>query len=378
MANDYYETLGVSRQATPDEIKRAYRKLARTLHPDVNPDPEVGERFKEVTNAYEVLSDPKKREMYDMGADPLRPSGGGGGYGPGGPFPGGGFEDILGHFFGQPQARGPKSRVQPGQDALLRLTIDLRDAVFGVTKDVLVDTAVLCSKCHGGGTAEGASFVTCTTCAGRGEVNQVQRSFLGQIMTSSPCAACRGYGTINPNPCSECSGEGRVRTRRATTVNVPAGVDTGTRVRLAGQGEVGAGGGTPGHLYVEIRVTEHPLFRREGDDLHCTVKVPMIAAALGTEVVLDTLDGERTVEIPAGTQPGQLITLPGLGATKLRSGGRGRLVVEARVETPSHLSREHQDMLRKIAKARGEERPSAMSQAHAGGLFGRLRNTFGV
>ena len=236
MATDLYAVLGVTREASPDELKKAYRRLARELHPDVNPDPATQERFKEVTAAYEVLSDPAKRERYDLGGDPFG-NGGAGGFGQG--F---GFGDIMDAFFGGQGARGPRPRHRRGQDALIRIEITLAEATFGATRTIQVDTAVVCPTCTGEGTAPGTSPTQCDVCHGRGEVQQVQRSFLGEIRTSQPCPSCRGYGTIIPNPCGECSGEGRVRSHRTINVKIPAGVATGNRVHLVSQGEVGPGG----------------------------------------------------------------------------------------------------------------------------------------
>nr|MBA3232718.1 DnaJ domain-containing protein [Propionibacteriales bacterium] len=255
MTQDLYQVLGVSRDATPEQIKKAYRTLARQLHPDVNPAAETQERFKEVTRAYDVLSDPKKREIYDLGGDPLS-AGGAGGYGQG--FS---FTDIMDAFFGQNAgARGPRPRARRGQDALIRLALQLGEAAFGVTRELKVDTAVACTLCKGAGTAPGTSVANCTTCGGRGEISHVQRSFLGEVRTMRPCPTCRGFGTVIPNPCSECSGDGRVRARRAITVKVPPGVDSGTRIQMGGEGEVGPGGGPAGDLYVEIEVRPHPVF----------------------------------------------------------------------------------------------------------------------
>jgi len=366
---DYYEVLGVSRDATPEDIKKAYRRLARQLHPDVNPAEE--ERFKEVTKAYEVLSDPRKRELHDLGGDPFST---GGGFGSG--F---GFSDIMDAFFGAGAgtARGPRPRQRRGQDALIHLEVDLAEATFGATRDLQVDTAATCPTCQGAGTAVGTSPRTCDICQGRGEVQQVTRSFLGQVMTSRPCANCQGFGTVIPQPCPDCGGDGRVRTRRTLAVKVPPGVDTGTRIQLAGEGEAGPGGGPAGDLFVEIVERPHPTFRRQGDDLHCTVTVPMTAAALGTTVTLETLDGPRPVEVRAGTQSGHALTLAALGVAHLRRPGRGDLVVHVEVQTPTRIDAEQEELLRKLAALRGEDGPDVGQVASARqGFFNRLRDAF--
>lgn len=373
MATDYYALLGVSRDAGPDEIKRSYRQLARELHPDVNPDPAAVEKFKEVTAAYEVLSDPEKRQMYDLGGDPFH-AGGGGGFGA--TFD---FGDIMDAFFGGGQSRGPRPRVRRGQDALIRLQVDLSEAIFGATREIQVDTAVRCTSCQGAGTAPDTQLATCPMCKGRGEIQNVQRSFLGQVMTSRPCPQCQGFGTTIPNPCVECSGEGRVRTRTTLTVQIPPGVDTGTRIQLAGQGEIGPGGGDPGDLFVEIVQLPHPVFERRGDDLHCVVEVPMASAALGTSMSLETLDGDETVTIAAGTQPQSVITLRGRGVPRLRGSGRGDLHVHLDVRTPSRLDARQEELLREFAQSRGEEGAQLRTQEQSeetGGFFSRLRGAF--
>jgi molecular chaperone DnaJ len=372
VADDLYAVLGVARDAKPDEIKRAYRKLARELHPDVNPDAEVQDRFKKVTHAYDVLSDPTKKETYDLGGDPF--GSGGGGFGAGAGF---GFGDIMDAFFGgNGGGRGPRPRRGRGRDALIRLTLELSESAFGTTREIQVDTAVVCTLCDGAGTAAGTGVTTCDTCRGRGEVQQVQRSFLGQVMTTRACPACNGFGTLIPHPCPECTGEGRIRARRTLSVVIPAGVDTGTRIQLTGEGEVGPGGGTPGDLYVEIQENAHPLFQRRGDDLHCTVSLPMAAAALGSVLPLDTLDGKEDVDVRPGTQSGQVIPLHGKGVPHLNAGGRGDLIVHVDVITPTKLDEAQQELLRQFAKLRDEERPEGQFSHGQQGLFSRLRDAF--
>jgi len=365
---DYYAILGVRPGSTAEEIKRAYRKLARELHPDVNPDPGAQQRFADVSAAYEVLTDPAKREIVDLGGDPLAPAGAGGA---GAPFTMG-FQDIMDAFFGGGGGpRGPRTRTRAGADALIRLDLDLTEAAFGVSREITVETAVLCTACAGAGTAPGTHPSTCEACGGRGEVQTVQRSLLGQVMTSRPCAACGGHGTVIPHPCPSCAGDGRVRARRTISVKVPAGVEDGMRIRLTGQGEVGPGGGQPGDLYVEIRERRHEFFTREGEDLHCHVTLPMTAAALGTSTSLSTLDGEEQLEVRAGTQSGTVITLRGRGVPRLRSSARGDLHVHIDVATPVRLDAEQEELLRQLAALRGEQHPEAAVRS-SGGLFSRL------
>ena len=288
--SSHYDVLGVSRDASGEEIKKAYRKLARTLHPDVNPGEDASDRFKAVTHAYEVLSDPQKRRVYDTTGNE---NGTDNGFG-GGSYSGQGFafQDIFETFFGAGGGQGgPASRVRRGQDALISVRIDLRDAVFGVNKKLEVDTAVICPTCEGSCCREGTHPVRCDICGGSGQVQRAVRSILGQVMTSAPCGSCEGFGTVIKDPCNECSGQGRIRSRRSLTVKVPAGVATGTRIQLSGQGEAGPAGGPAGDLYVEIRVNNDATYVREGDDLHASLNIPMTAAALGTEISLDTFDG---------------------------------------------------------------------------------------
>jgi molecular chaperone DnaJ len=371
--NDYYQDLGVSRTATEEEIKRAYRKQARRLHPDVNPGADAEEQFKKISQAYDVLSDPEKKRAYDLGADPYA-AGGGASFGQG--FT---FSDVMDAFFGGAGAaasRGPRPRQQRGQDALVRLDIELSAAVFGSDEELTVDTAAACGTCGGSGAQPGTGTSTCNVCGGRGEVQSVQRSFLGQVMTSRPCGACQGFGTVIPNPCFECSGQGRVRTRRTLKLRVPAGVDSGTRIQLSGEGEVGPGAGPSGDLYVEIAVRPHAIYTRRGDDLHCTVELPMTAAALGTTLSLSTFDGERDLVVAPGTQAGEALTLRSLGVTHLRGNGRGDLIVHTNVQTPVHLTPEQEDLLRQLAVLRGEERPVGTLAPLEKGILGKLKDAF--
>src|SRR5450432_577735 len=375
--NDYYGVLGVRRDAEADEIKKAYRRLARELHPDVNPDPQLQERFKQVTQAYEVLSDPEKRQMYDLGADPFAPGGGAnagaGGFGAAG-FP---FTDIMDAFFGGGAAqRGPRTRARRGRNATIRVELDLSECAFGTTKELVVDTAVVCPTCSGEGTAPGTHPTTCEVCNGRGEVSQVTRSFLGQVMTSRACPGCGGFGTIIRRPCAECDGDGRVRTRRTVKVRIPAGVEDGTHIQLAGEGEVGPGGGPPGDLFLEIVQRPHAIFERHGDELHCTLTIPMTAAALGATLQIQTLDGPANIDVRPGTQSGQAIPLYGQGSAHLNAHGRGDLLIHVTVETPTKLEPEQENLMRELARLRGEEAPPGKFAPGGQGFFSRLRDAF--
>jgi len=361
---DLYEVLGVERDATQDQIKRAYRKLVRELHPDINPDPAVQDQFKEITAAYEVLSDAQKRQDYDHGG-----SNGFGGAG----F---GFGDIMDAFFGGGGNRGPRPRVRAGQDALIRIEVDLNEACFGTERELTVESAVVCTKCGGSGCAEGEKPQICEICRGRGETQQITRSFIGQVMTSRPCANCQGYGSVIKNPCNECAGDGRVRTRQTITVKIPPGVETGNRIQMSGRGEVGPGGGPAGDLYVEIVQTPHEFLAREGDTLHVSLGITMVAASLGTTLTVESLDGPIPVVVKAGTQSGSAITVRGKGVTHLRGGGRGDLIVHVDVHTPTKLNKEQGELLTKFARLRGEKEGESQMQRHEGGLFNKFRDAF--
>ena len=351
VARDYYGMLGVGRGASDSEIKRAYRTLARTLHPDVNPDESAQARFKDISAAYEVLSDPQKRRIVDMGGDPLDTAAAAGGG-----FAGfGGFadvvEDLLGRAFGgngsSPQTGA--GRVRPGSDSLVRVDLNLDECATGTTKQVNVDTAVLCDQCQGKGGNNNCAPTPCGSCGGRGQVHTVARSVLGMVKTAQPCPGCHGAGEIIADPCRRCSGQGRVRARREVSVQIPAGVAGGTRVRLGAHGEVGPGGGPAGDLYVEVNEHDHHIFVRDGADLHCTVAVPMIDAALGTSIKLDAIiDGCVEITIAAGTQPGQVITMRGHGIPHLRTGVRGDLHVHIDVVIPTTLNQHEKQLLHQL------------------------------
>ncbi|KQQ95136.1 molecular chaperone DnaJ [Leifsonia sp. Leaf325] len=366
---DHYEVLGVSREATNDEIKKAYRRLARELHPDVNPGADASERFKLVTHAYDVLSDPKQRQQYDLGGQ-----GGFGGAG-GGDF--GGFGDIFETFFGGGGAsgrRGPRSRRERGQDALLRVEVDLDEIIFGTHREIEVDTAILCETCQGSCCQPGTHPVTCDICHGTGSIQRAVRSLLGNVMTSSPCGTCRGYGTVIASPCVTCQGQGRVRARRTVPVDIPAGVDTGVRLQMPGSGEAGPAGGPNGDLYLEMKVRHHDVFSRDGDDLLCTLEVPMTDAILGATTTVHALDGDVEVELKPGVQSAEIITVRDRGVTKLRGNGRGDLKIGVQVVTPMKLSGKERDLITQFANSHKAPKPALTHFQQ--GLFAKLRDRF--
>ncbi|MBL5975186.1 MAG: molecular chaperone DnaJ [Candidatus Leucobacter sulfamidivorax] len=358
---DHYETLGVSRDATPDEIKKAYRRLARELHPDVNPSEEAAERFKDVTHAYDVLSDPNERQRYDLG---------------GGPGGAGGFGDIFETFFGGFGAgqRGPRSRAERGDDAMIRVDVELRDVIFGAQREVTINTAVLCGTCQGSCCQPGTTPVVCDICRGTGQVQRQVRSLFGNVVTAHPCGSCQGYGSVIEHPCVECGGKGRVRERRTLNLDIPSGIDTGTRLQMRGGGEVGPAGGPNGDLFIEFRVMHHDVFSREDNDLLATLRVSMTDAILGAEATIDCLDGPATVEVPAGAQSGDVIVLRGRGIQGLRSTMRGDLKVAVQVATPTKLSNREKDLVRQIAALRNDEAPSLGEFQQ--GFFGKIRDRF--
>jgi molecular chaperone DnaJ len=369
---DHYEVLGVERTASAEEIKRAYRKLARELHPDVNPSAEASDQFKLVTHAYDVLSDPQQRQNYDLG-------GGGASFGGAGGF--GGFGDIFETFFGAatgagqgPNVRGPRSRSERGQDALLRVELGLDEVIFGSKRELDIQTAVVCETCDGNCCAPGTSPQTCDICNGTGSIQRTVRSLLGNVMTSSPCGTCRGFGTVIQNPCPTCQGQGRVRATRTAKIDIPAGVDTGLRIQMPGQGEVGPAGGPPGDLFLEIKVKHHDIFSRNGDDLLATLEVQMSDAILGISTKLEGLDGEVVVDVKPGIQSAEVITIKDRGVTHLRGSGRGDLKIGVQVVTPTRLSAAEQALIKQFAGTRKPIEPH-LAQFQQG-LFAKLRDRF--
>ena len=361
MARDHYAALGVSENATPEEIKRAYRNLARQLHPDRNPgDAAAEERFKEVTHAYEVLSDPEKKQRYDTYGDERAAGPGFGDFG--------GISDLFATFFGG-ATQGPRTQSR-GADVLAEVELTLEEAAEGVERDVEMETLAACEECGGSGAAPGTHPQRCTDCGGTGEIREVRRTMLGNMMTASPCVRCQGSGQMIPDPCSKCSGSGRVREIETLTVHIPAGVDTGARLRVTGRGQAGWRGGRSGDLYVQIIVLPHEVFRRAGDDLACEVQVPMTVAALGGKVTVPTLDGEHELDIEPGTQSGHVEHLRGEGMPRLSGRGRGELIAVLKVMTPTGLDAEQAELLERFANLRDE------TTGGTRGFFDRIKEAF--
>lgn len=377
MAADYYELLGVPPDASDDELKRAYRRLARELHPDARPgDAAAEERFKEVTLAYETLRDPERRRRYDLfGPDAIQGAGPGGGD----PFTGfgGGLGDIFEAFFGgaSPFAgagAGRRGSTQlRGADAELAVELSFEEAVFGAQREVQVRIASLCETCAGSGARAGTTPTRCRQCQGTGELRRVRQSILGQMVTSTVCPRCGGTGEEISSPCPDCRGEGRTVGERTYTVDVPAGVDDGSTLRLPGRGAAGPRGGPDGDLYVHVRVRSHERFQRQGYDLVDVLHVPTTQAALGAHLTYETLDGTEDLVIPAGTQHGRVFRLRGRGIPHVNGHGRGDLRVHIAVDTPTRLTAEQEELVRRLAAARGEEVAPA-----EGGLLSKIRSAF--
>ena len=363
--NDYYGTLGVERGASDTEIKKAFRKLAQQWHPDVNKDPTAQERFKEINEAYQVLSDPERRQRYDMfGAAGL---GGEPGAGMGG------FADIFDAFFGGAAGgAGRRGRPAAGSDLRYDLRITFDEAVLGTEKELEFPVLGRCDTCSGSGAKPGTQPVACPQCNGRGEVRSIRQTMLGQMVNVQACPRCHGDGKIVETPCETCRGDGRVERRRSLRVTVPAGIDEGHQIRLSNEGEVGPRGGPAGSLYVAVHVAPHARLKREGTELIFEATVGLAQAALGTRIVVPTVEGEEEVEIKAGTQPGTEIRLRGRGVPHLRrAGARGDLHVLVDVAVPTKLTKAQREALQAYATAADEP------VAEAGGILGRVRDALG-
>jgi len=370
---DYYEVLGVSKDATTDEIKKAYRKLARQYHPDANPGDQNAEaKFKEINEAYVVLCDPEKRAGYDRfgHADPNGQGFGGfGGFGGGfGDF--GGFGDIFDMFFGG----GGRRRTGPerGSDIRTDIEISLKDAAFGLEREIKVPRVETCGTCGGSKAAAGSKPQTCSTCGGTGQVQYSQSTPFGRVVQSRTCDRCHGTGKIIDKPCPTCRGTGQVRKTRNIKINVPPGVDNGSRLRLAGEGEAGVRGGPPGDLYVYIHVKPHRIFQREGDDLICEIPVSFAQAALGDELDVPTLDGKARLKIPEGTQSGTIFRMKGKGIPHLNGYGQGDQHVRVKVITPTKLSDKQKELLREFNRIDSERQHGSGDKS----FFEKMKDAF--
>ncbi len=370
---DYYEALGVNRDASEEDIKKAYRKLAMKWHPDRNPDnPKAEERFKEAKEAYEVLTDPHKRPAYDQfghaGVDPSAAAGAGAGFGQGQAGFGDIFSDIFGEIFGG--ARGGRSNVYRGADLRYNLEIALEQAAHGFETKIRIPTLAECETCHGSGAKPGTQPQTCATCRGAGQVRVSQ----GPFSMAQTCPRCHGTGKTIPNPCPTCSGAGRVKHQKTLSVKIPAGVDEGDRVRLSGEGEAGVNGGPPGDLYVQVHLKPHAVFQRDHDDLHCEMPVSFATAALGGDIEIPTLDGSARIRIPAETQSGRTFRLRGKGIKGVRSQSPGELFCHVVVETPVNLTSRQRELLQEFETL--SQKDSARHNPRAKGWFDKVKEFF--
>lgn len=374
---DFYSLLGVGRSANEDELKRAYRKRARELHPDANGDAEAEERFKIVSLAYETLRDPERRRRYDTyGPEGLRGTGSAGGGATAEDLFGGNLGDVFAQFFGGSSPFGGGGRRQSGPprgaDVETSLRLEFRDAVFGTSQEVKVRLPVPCTTCDGSGARPGTSAQTCGQCGGSGEIRRVRQSILGQMVTATPCHRCGGMGEEVASPCTDCRGEGRRTEERSYTVEVPAGVDDGSTLKIGVRGAAGPRGGQAGDLYVHLRVKSDDRFLRQGNDLVHVLTVPLAQAALGAHLKFETLDGTEDLVIPRGTQAGRVFRLRSRGVPRLSGGGgRGDLLVQVQVETPEDLTKDQEDLLRLFAASRGDEVAPADT-----GFLSRVRSAF--
>jgi molecular chaperone DnaJ len=350
---DYYEVLGVARGASEDELKKAYRRLAKQYHPDTNKEASAEARFIEVNEAYETLSDPQKRSVYDRYGHAGLNGGGAGGFGD---FAGFGSINDLFDFFAGATGAQRRSEPQRGADIRFELTISFEEAVFGCQKEIELPRWEACSTCRGSGAQPGTSTTRCSACQGKGEIRRVQQSIFGQFVNVTMCERCRGEGKVITTPCEKCRGQGRVRNNRRVVVNIPAGVDDGINVRVTGEGEVSSRGGTPGNLYVILSVKQHPFFKRQGNDILYELPISFAQAALGDEVEVPTVDGKSTtLKVPAGTQSNRSFRLKGMGVPVVHSSQRGDQHVIVKVVTPTNLSVEQKRLLEDFARLEKEQ-----------------------
>jgi molecular chaperone DnaJ len=371
---DYYEVLSVTRTASDDDIKKAYRRLALQFHPDRNQAPEAIERFKEATEAYQVLSDAEKRTAYDRYGHAAFERGGGAGTVDFSNFVGLSIEDLFESFFGTPGQRGARQRVQRGQDLRYDLHLTLEEAVFGTSKEISLTKHATCARCTGNGMEPGSQPTKCTRCEGSGEIRRMQQSIFGQFVNVTLCDRCNGEGSVISDPCVECHGQGVVRAKTTVQVDVPQGADEGIQLRLTGQGEPAPRGGAPGHLYVVLHVQPHRFFKRQGNDLLLEMPINIAQAALGDEFTIPTLDGkEISLKIPAGTQSGRIIRLRGEGVPFLREHGRGDLQVHVKVRTPVDVSEEQKKLLRQLGATFGS---SSNTPAENKSFFDKVKDVF--
>jgi len=348
---DYYEVLGVGRSASADELKAAFRKLARQYHPDVNKAPDAEERFKEINEAYAVLSDSEKRAAYDRFGHA-----GVSGMGGAPDFTTVDFSEIFEEFFGFGGGRSRQRNVpRRGADLSLTMQLSFEEAAFGASKDVDITRDEVCSRCHGAKAEPGTSPTRCVTCGGAGEVKTTRQTFFGPMVQVAACPTCSGRGEVIKTPCTTCHGRGLERKTVRKTVSVPAGVDTGTQIRLAGEGQPGENSGPNGNLYIEINVKPHQFFRRRQDDILLDLKINITQAALGAEIEVPTIDGKEQLRIPPGTQSGKIFTLKGLGIPHLRGGGRGDELLGVSVEVPTQLTAEQRALFEQLATTLGSE-----------------------
>ncbi len=370
---DYYELLGIGRNASQEEIKKAYRKLARQYHPDVNKEPEAESRFKEINEAYEILSDDQKRSAYDRfghaGVNMGSPGGA--------DFSGfGGFADIFEEFFGGGLGSRGKQRHGPrrGTDLRYDLVITFEESAFGCHKEIEINRMEMCNKCGGNGAEPGTTPLRCTACNGSGEVRRVQQSILGSFVNVSTCPACNGEGETIAIPCAQCRGSGHVRAPRKLSIDIPAGVDAGTQIRLAGEGEPGLYGGPRGNLYIVLDIKPHEFFRRKGDDIILEMGINIAQAALGDEIVVPTLDSEEKIAIAAGTQSGEVVRLRNKGVPHLRRNGRGDQFVVINVKVPTSLNAEQRRLMAEFGKTMGRE----VTPQRGKSFVDKLRDVFTV